>query len=206
MNTEKLANRDYYLVLDKSGSMSTDDCPGGKTRWDYAQESVLAIARKLNEFDPDGIAIVPFASTAKLYDNVTPAKVADLFKENEPGGGTNLATALDVVFRDYNAKKKAGTTKANGAIAIVITDGQPLDGPAAAKGIVAFGNSLSNADEEFGISFFQIGHDQAATAYLKSLDDDLGKQGAKHDIVDTKTIDEVEAIGMTEAILAALSD
>jgi hypothetical protein len=38
----KLRNRDYTLIIDKSGSMSTKDQAGGKSRWDVMQESTLA--------------------------------------------------------------------------------------------------------------------------------------------------------------------
>jgi len=57
---ERLKNRDYYVVIDKSGSMEESDTPSGQTRWEYCQESTQAIARKLNEFDPDGITVVTF--------------------------------------------------------------------------------------------------------------------------------------------------
>lgn len=57
-----------------------------------------------------------------------------------------------------------------------------------------------------GISFLQVGKDSGAHAFLKRLDDDLVKQGAKHDIVDTKTMEELETIGLTEALIAALND
>lgn len=39
-------NRDYTLIIDRSGSMSTLDQPGGKSRWAVIQESTLALARK----------------------------------------------------------------------------------------------------------------------------------------------------------------
>jgi len=41
---------------------------------------------------------------------------------------------------------------------------------------------------------------------LKKLDDDLVAQGAKWDIVDTKTFEEIESIGITQALIAALDD
>jgi hypothetical protein len=46
-----LLTRDQTLILDKSGSMSTPDEPGGKSRWAYAQESTLALARKCEQLD-----------------------------------------------------------------------------------------------------------------------------------------------------------
>lgn len=207
MDLEKLKNRDYVLMIDKSGSMSTPDAPNGWSRWKYAQESAMAIARKTAEFDPDGITVVPFASSHKVYENTTPDTLDRVFKENEPSGSTNLAGALKTVFDSYNARKKAGTTKPGGEILLVITDGQPDSTDDAMKRIVDFGNGLENADDEYGISFIQIGKDASATAFLKKLDDELvPKYGAKYDIVDAKTIDEVEEIGLTETLVAALND
>jgi len=46
-----MQDRDYTLIIDKSGSMSTPDQPGGRSRWDAAQESTLALARKCEQFD-----------------------------------------------------------------------------------------------------------------------------------------------------------
>jgi hypothetical protein len=52
-----LENRDYTLIIDKSGSMATPDQKGGRTRWATAQESTFALASKCEQFDPDGITI-----------------------------------------------------------------------------------------------------------------------------------------------------
>lgn len=203
---EKLQNRDYVLVIDRSGSMTATDTPSGQSRWKAAEESTLAIAKKLAEYDPDGITVYAFGSTFKKFENTTPDKVAQIFKEIEPMGGTALNPVLSDVFADYLKRKAAGNTKANGEMCIVVTDGSPQDGQEAARAIVQFGNKLDNADEEYGISFIQIGKDQEASRYLKKLDDDLTSQGAKHDIVDTKTFEEVETIGLTETLVAALTD
>lgn len=201
----QLENRDYVLILDKSGSMGTRDC-NGKTRWEAARESTEAIASKVQGFDPDGITVIPFAGSSKQYDNTTADKVAQIFKENEPMGGTVLAPVLEKVFADYKKRKAAGQTKPNGEMLLVVTDGCPEDEAAVARSIVAFGNSLENADQEYGISFLQIGKDGGAAEFLRRLDDDLVKQGAKHDIVDAKTMEEVEQIGITAALVAALED
>lgn len=206
-NLEALKNRDYVLVIDRSGSMSATDTPSGKTRFKECEESTLAIASKLNELDPDGITLIAFGSAFKKYENTTPEKVANVFKENEPMGSTNLSPVLKDVFSDYNKRKSAGNTKANGEMLIIVTDGQPNDESEVMKEIVKFGNTLGNADEEYGISFIQIGRDQEATNFLKRLDDDLvSKHGAKHDIVDAKSFTEMETLGLTETLIAALND
>lgn len=206
MSLERLKDRDYVIVVDKSGSMSMNDCPGGKTRWDYAYESTGAIARKLQEFDPDGITVVPFSSAFKIHENVTAEKVDEVWREHEPMGSTNLTAALKQIFADYNTRKKAGETKANGEMLVIMTDGSPNDPSAVMKTIIEFGNQLDNADDEYGISFIQVGKDPGAAAFLQKLDDDLVGLGAKHDIVDTKSMDEVETIGLLETLVAALDD
>jgi len=206
MNVEALKNRDYYVVIDKSGSMEERDTATGQSRWDYTKESVLAIAKKLNEYDPDGITVVPFAGAYKMYPNTTPEKVTQVFTENSPMGNTILAPPLQACMDDYIQAKTKGEAKANGAIVLVVTDGQPADEEAVVNTIINFTKKLDNGDSEFGISFLQVGKDKHASDFLKRLDDNLEKEGAKFDIVDTKTMDELEGIGLTEALMAALTD
>lgn len=201
----RLHNRDYYILLDKSGSMETADTPSGKSRWDYCKEESVLIAKKLTEFDPDGCTFVPFAGTPKVYANTTPDRLEKIFAENWPSGGTGLAQALQVCFDDYAAQKKAKTQKANGIMIVVITDGVPDDEDAVAKGIVKFTKTLDH-DDEAGISFLQVGSDAHATAYLKRLDDGLQAEGAKFDVVNSKTIDALENVSLVDAMIAALDE
>jgi hypothetical protein len=63
-----LENRDYTLIIDKSGSMATKDKPGGSSRWQIMQESTLALASKCEELDPDGMTIYLFSGKFKRYD------------------------------------------------------------------------------------------------------------------------------------------
>ena len=201
---DKLAERDYYLLIDKSGSMAESDTPTGQTRFAFAEEFTIALSRKISTYDPDGITVIPFSSSFKKYDGVTEGKVKDVFKENEPMGGTNLSGPLKEVFKEYLANKKDGKAKSNGALCLVVTDGQPNDPQEVAKAIVDFTKQLENGDEEFGIGFLQVGKDAAAKQYLTMLDDNL--KGAKFDIVDAKTMDELENLGVDAILDAALSD
>ncbi|MHC5730033.1 MAG: VWA domain-containing protein, partial [Nostoc sp.] len=122
-----MSDRDYTLIIDKSGSMSTPDQVGGKSRWEIAQESTLALARKAEQFDPDGITVYVFAGRFKRYDDVTSAKVTQIFLENDPSGTTNLASVLQDALNNYFQRKAAGKTKPNGETILVITDGEPDD-------------------------------------------------------------------------------
>jgi Mg-chelatase subunit ChlD len=200
MTNEQLKNYDIVLLLDKSGSMSTNDMPGGRSRWDAAKELTIAVANKCVQFDQDGITVIPFAGSFKRYDNVTGTDVVEkIFNEQEPQGSTDTAKVVKSVLDGYFADRKKPV------IVLCVTDGTPDDQKALSSVIIEATKKMEK-DEEIGISFFQIGSDPAATKFLKSLDDDLTSQGAKFDIVDTKTTEELENMTITEAVLAALND
>ncbi|MBW4650803.1 MAG: VWA domain-containing protein [Kastovskya adunca ATA6-11-RM4] len=198
-------DRDYTLILDKSGSMSTPDQPGGKDRWQTAQESTLALARKCEQFDPDGITVYMFSSRFKRYDNVTSDKVAQIFQENDPMGRTDLASVLKDATDSYFQRKAAGQTKPNGETILVITDGEPDDRKAVMRVIVEASRHMER-DEELAISLIQVGSDATATRFLQVLDDDLQGAGAKFDIIDTITLDDMENLTLVEVLVNAVSD
>lgn len=191
--------RDYTLILDKSGSMSRSD-EGGKTRWELMQESTLAIASKCEKLDPDGITIYLFSGNFRRYENTTAAKVAAIFDENEPMGGTNLTSvlkdAIDRHFSNPNAKPET---------IIIVTDGEPDDRKSVMQVIIDATGKMKS-DEELALLFIQCGKDAGAKEFLVALDDKLQGVGAKFDICDTKTMDDLGDMTITEVLEAAISD
>ncbi|MDM9584549.1 MULTISPECIES: VWA domain-containing protein [unclassified Nostoc] len=200
-----LENRDYTLIIDKSGSMATQDQKGGRTRWVAAQESTLALASKCEQFDPDGITIYVFSGKFKRYENVTSNKVSQIFRENDPSGTTDLASVLKHATDDYLQRKAAGQTKPNGETILVVTDGEPDDRKAVMRVIIEASRRIER-DEELAISFIQVGTDQQATRFLKVLDDELQSAGAKFDICDTITMEDMEDLSLSEVLLNAIND
>jgi uncharacterized protein with von Willebrand factor type A (vWA) domain len=198
-------DRDYTLIIDKSGSMSTPDQKGGKSRWDAAQESTLALARKCEQFDPDGITVYLFSGRFKRYDDVTSSRVAQIFQENEPSGTTDLAGVLQDATNSYFRRKAAGQSKPNGETILVITDGEPDDRKAVMRVIIEASRHMDR-DEELAISLIQVGNDNTATRFLKALDDELTSAGAKFDLVDTITLEDMENFTLTEVLLNAIAD
>lgn len=202
---EMLDNRDYTLIIDKSGSMATPDQKGGRTRWLAAHESTLALASKCEQFDPDGITIYVFSGKFKRYENVTSAKVSQIFQENDPSGTTDLAGVLKHATDDYFQRKAANQTKPNGETILVVTDGEPDDRKAVMKVIIEASRKMDR-DEELAISFIQVGTDANATRFLKVLDDELQGAGAKFDICDTVTMEDMEDMSLAEVLLNAIND
>ncbi|NEQ96954.1 MAG: VWA domain-containing protein [Cyanothece sp. SIO2G6] len=203
--TSILMNRDYTLILDKSGSMSASDQPNGQTRWQAVQESTLAVARKIEQLDPDGITVYTFAGRFKRYDNVTADKVKQIFLENDPMGTTNLTDVLKDTFQSYFQRKAAGEAQEQGETVIVITDGAPND-PAAVVRTIVDATQRMEKDEELAVTFFQIGNDSGATEFLKALDDQLQDVGAKFDICDAVTFEDMENYSIMELLMKAIED
>ncbi|NJL80937.1 MAG: VWA domain-containing protein [Richelia sp. SM2_1_7] len=197
--------RDYTLIIDKSGSMSTPDQAGGRSRWQIMQESTLALARKCEQFDPDGMTVYLFSGKFKRYDDVTSDKIAQIFMENDPAGTTNLAAVLKDATDNYFKRKAAGQTKPNGETILVVTDGEPDDRKAVFEVIINASRQMEK-DEELAISIVQVGSDAQASKFLKALDDQMESIGAKFDICDTVTLDDMEDMTLAEILTNAITD
>lgn len=195
----KLGEYDFIVVVDASGSMAnavSDSNP--KSRWNYIQETVGAFAADVGRIDSDGIGLVIFGgSNITKLDSVTAKQVNEAFASRRPSGSTPLTEALEAAFA------MAGKSDKKDFI-VVFTDGTPDDKDGAAKAIIKHANK-QETDDACTVLFVQVGDDAAASAYLKSLDDDL--KGAKFDIVDAKTVAETEKFSSTaELVLAAIAD
>jgi len=200
-----LENRDYTLIIDKSGSMATPDQKSGKTRWVTAQESTIALARKCEQFDHDGITVYIFSHQFQRYDYVTSAKVRQIFEENDPAGTSNLSSVLQDAINNYFQRKALGKTKPNGETILVITDGKPDDRQAIFEIIIRTTQKIEKA-EELAISMIQVGSDPQATKFFKALDDQLQSVGAKFDICDTLTLDDLEDMSLADVLMNAITD
>lgn len=193
-----LSEYDFVIAIDASGSMGETDMKGGKSRWDYMQETALAFVRDVEKLDSDGIDVITFGgSSIVTHTGVTSQKVKEVFESRSPRGSTPLAEALT------EALKVAGKSDKKDFI-IVFTDGIPDDKAAAAK-VIVDASHKQETDDALTILFIQVGHDKAASDYLRELDDSL--TSAKFDIVDAKTMEEAEAFATTtDLILAAIDD
>jgi hypothetical protein len=200
---EELSMRNYILCIDQSGSMGEPVGRGNRTsRWSYAKESAVALARKLDTLDADGIDVFTFNKTFQKFSNVTADKVNEVFTKTSPMGGTDFVPVITAALDLHFSGNKPTTI-------IVLTDGEPSNGQegqrALAKTLIGAANKIEG-DAELAIQFIQVGDDPGATAFLKKLDDELQSAGAKFDIVDSKTVDDLENMSMEDVLLAAVND
>ncbi len=199
MSEAKLGEYDFYLIVDCSSSMGEPNKasePTGPTRWQAQQEMAMGLARDISALDSDGIVVAELGGQGRLYHGVNADNVRQMFATMSPRGSTPLHNALKQVFEAAKGSKKD--------FILVLTDGVPDDKQAAANEIIKATKGMEQ-DDELTVLFIQIGDDKQATAYLRSLDDDL--KGAKFDIVDAMTVDEVNKFGSTvEMIMKAIND
>lgn len=195
--TALLSEYDVTIVVDGSGSMSTEDLPGGRSRWKGMQEFVGQIAREVNKIDTDGLDLVLFnKSKIQSKTGASPADIQSFLESANPSGGTPMAQALS------EALTLAGKSDKKDLI-VIFTDGEPDDKTAVAKVIKEQANRQEK-DEDCTLLFVQIGYDKDATTFLEKLDDSL--TGAKFDIVDVKTASQAEQFdSAADLLLAAIA-
>jgi hypothetical protein len=208
--TSLLENRDYTVILAKRRLDPTIAPPGFASRWTAAEASVLNLVRTCESFDPDGITVyVACRADTKCnfqkYDRVTSAALEQMIREHLPPAEIDLKQVLETALNDYFDRKKAGKTKANGEILLILLDGEPGDRMAVAK-VIRDATQRIDSDEELGIGFVQIGQDLIAKGFLTALDDNLGSVGAKFDIVTTMMLDEILPDALTDFLLSTLHD
>jgi hypothetical protein len=164
-----------------------------------------AVIRQCEKFDQDGLTVYLFSHRFKRYRNLTSDKIEQIFQEVELQGSSNLGNVLQDAINNYFQRKADGQTKPNGETIIVITDGEPHNRMGVTDAILGASGRIERA-EELAISFIQVGSDPKVTRFFKVLDDQLRGIGAKFDIVDTVTFDDMENMTLKEVLLKAIVD
>ena len=175
--TNNLANFNFLILIDTSGSMGSNDAGKVGTRLQRAKESVIGLVGELSQVDEDGIDVIFFGGeTVTHVPNVKSTADVDAAFNRRASGGTPTADALTKAFEVAGRSDKPD-------FIVVITDGEPNNRQAVKNVIIEQANS-QDTDEELTILFIQIGDDPSAASFLADLDDGLH---AKFDIVDTMT-------------------
>lgn len=99
---ETFLGADAVILIDMSSSMSADDAPGGRSRYDAAEEEL----RRLQEELPGKVAVVSFSTFPQFEPGGVPERLH---------GMTDMAKALQFVYPVDNT----------GVRIILISDGEP---------------------------------------------------------------------------------
>lgn len=202
-----LKNRDYTVIVAKSESSVLQALGGADQRWLAAQLSLVTLAKKCEEMDPDGITIYISSNETqaigsfKKYERVFSGQIDQVFLENHPPASLDLAAVLQAALHDYFVRKEMAPGNSKSETIVVMTDGEPADRMTIAKAIVEATQKMER-DEELGVGFVQVGDDAITSGFLHMLDEDLQAAGAKFDIVHTDLLtDLTSADALTQFLL-----
>ena len=200
-----MANMSVVIAIDVSASMITRDVRG-RSRFDAIQEGTIALADSMLKISPEGLDLYIFGKGArKVASNIGPDDVADVFSRMALESRTDTHDLIRLVDHDRDVSKNT--------LLIIATDGAPSDPQETRAAIIEAAERCSPSlrdprdTDDFTILFYQIGNDQAASDYLRELDDDLvGRFNAKFDIVDARTAGQIDGKNPFEVALEALED
>jgi uncharacterized protein with von Willebrand factor type A (vWA) domain len=106
---ESFLNCEVAVLIDQSGSMSVQDAPGGKSRFDAADAELIGLQKQ----HYGKVAVISFSNRVQFCPGGLP---------NREGGGTDMAAALDF-GRTFDGVSKV----------VLISDGLPDSGEAALR-------------------------------------------------------------------------
>lgn len=197
-NLELNKGDNFIFGVDVSGSMAHNDCPGNMSRIEYLKEKVILFAQEASKWDTDGIDVLSFGHKITQYNGVTGDKAEEIIKKLSANEGSTDTAGL--IRAAYKLHKDAGKEQ---TVLFIATDGNPSDPDAVKKAIIDITKDVKD-EREFNIAFLTVGNiDAALRNYLTALDDELESAGAKYDIVDVKSLEEVDFM---TAFMGALND
>ncbi len=189
-------SRDYTIIVDASGSMFP-------TRWEQAKKALEYLAPAACKCDPDGITLFFFSTSFNEIGNVKTSE--DVMKhfnnsKNQFRSSTDLAKVLNSALKPDSVPRKKPET------ILVITDGEPDNRTNVETAIIDATKKYMESDNDLSITIVQVGDDQTAMKWLQQLDDGLTKKGAKYDIVDILTAEELAKHDFAAIVAKSLSD
>ncbi len=213
MEVARLRGRHVTIIMDRSGSMKTEDCampmsfgafsPRSMSRWDWCLNQTVDLARQTAQVLPRGLTLVFFSSSDSVYQNVRSEMIPNLFSRNSPEGGTNLVGALKRQLDDYFRAQSMGNTEP--LVLAVVTDGDP-DSPRALKELIVQATHRMTSPDQISITFLQVGNDSKGGNLLDELDHGLTMEGAGYDIVSVTPFRQVLSRGLAKSLVMAVQN
>lgn len=229
-----LGAREVIVLIDKSGSMSEEDCPiprgagagmatgmfnmfataagvrrqqrpGVVSRWDWTGSQLMSLSGATSSVLPRGITTVFFDGDATVYSNVRVQQIPALFSRERPNGTTDVTGALREQLNAYFRRKQVDPVNTRPLAVAVITDGLP-NNISSLKSVLVDASKRVSHPSEIAVTFLQVGRERKGFELLAELDDGLYMRGAQHDIVDSKVFPEVARFGLARALVLAITE
>lgn len=217
---KKLSDHDVILLVDKSWSMGTNDCPTphfmtGKlgaflnmaasqsddriSRWEWCLAQTSQMAKQTEYVLAQGFSVILFDGRFNIYPHVNAKQLKKIFSDNDPGGSTKLEGPLSATFSDYFQRITSGG-KTKPLVIGIITDGCPTHPDEVRQTIASATRRMKNPDE-ITLVFFMVGeHDRKGEEFVYRASHDLQNDGARFNIVRSVSFNELERSGLARAL------
>jgi hypothetical protein len=213
---KRLASHDIVLMIDRSYSMGTNDCPSSSfladklpfpfgvgsdnstSRWDWCAAQTSHMAKQTERALSNGFTVMLFSGHFDVFPHVNVKQLREIFADNSPGGSTKLEKPLESTFNDYFNRKKSGRVKP--LLVGVITDGCPTHPEFVREEIASITHEMRDPNE-ITIVFFLIGsNDRKGENFVWDISHNLTSAGAKYNIVRSVPFAECERMGLARAL------
>ncbi|MBI5172902.1 MAG: hypothetical protein HY986_08440 [Candidatus Melainabacteria bacterium] len=201
---ELLANFDVEVIIDSSNSMGKRDCPGGLSRWQWCGQQARGLADGLSAYVPGGLTLTTFASGYDVWEGATASDVARVFQTGSLSRGTKLSRPLKERLDKHFGGKSSGRKP---VLLAVITDGVPvpMTEPRLVADILVDATRKMKGPGDVTVVFLQVGANSfKGRRFLGLLDHQLVSYGAKYDCVTTVEFEELQRVGLSQSLVAAL--
>jgi hypothetical protein len=195
-----LAKYDVELIVDISGSMNEIDGTGDVSKFEWCHRQVRSLAQRMAPYGKT-LTITTFNNAYDVMGGCSPAKVEQIYGTVTAKGSTDL---VDPLVSRLDAKLNHDPK--HPVLIAVITDGLPnvpKDPKVVDQALIDYSHRL-NSPGQIIVTFLQIGDTFNGKDFCRNLDDNLVREGAKYDIVDTKTFDELKSEGLVDALIDAI--
>ena len=191
-------NHDLVMIIDRSGSMSTKDCPQSMTRWDWCCNQATDLAAAAAQAS-SAITTVFFNHEYYVFDHVRPQDIPALFTQYKPVGGTRLGQPLAEQLDGYFH------VRAKPLIIAIVTDGMPNDPSIVADVIDQASNQLRYVGE-VTITFLLISNEVDEQSLRAKLGERMGGSVQNGGMVDVIPFTTLLAKGVKQAFFEELRD
>lgn len=205
---KQLGLYDCVLMLDCSGSMgdriiSSKDRQGVElTRWGWCRKEMLGFYQRGQGYFPEGITLVPFANKFAIINEARSDAIQNLFNQLSPVGGTNMAQPLNFLFDDYFARKARNQGRIKPLVIAILSDGE--GNAHILRQLIIKTTQRMQYPKEILITFLAVDATDEGRPVIEALDNNLVQAGARYDIVDSRTFEELKQYGLLKMVVAAL--
>jgi hypothetical protein len=196
-----ISKYNILFIVDQSGSMGDllQQDKDGRTKWDWCNDAMSDFSKDMGTLLETGqLMLIMFDDKFETFPNCTPTQVQEMFRKFAPRGGTIMGPPLEVGLQEHFRHSSKPM------LIIILTDGCPGDPRAVEKAIVAATNKM-NGPQELKIRFLEIGDQYQGSSLLDLLDTRLVTAGARYDVVDYASFDEVKKLGLARAMVCEVS-